>query len=300
MPPKNPKSASTGTSLNRWYLAYGSNLSYETFQKRRGIRPLSKTSVLVPSLELAFNLPGIPYFEPCFANVRQRDSSSTSASTPALIGVAYLVTPQDYAKILASEGGGASYEEVTVECYRLPENDFEDAEGEKSELGQEIVAYTLLAPARKLRSTPLQPSKRYIDIIRLGARENKLPAKYIAYLDTIKFYELKGLRKTVGAMLFIVTWVPLLLPVLLLVKIFANPKTGRVPRWLSGLLDASFSAMWRNYETVWKGLFGSGETTEKDLSVSHDPKEVKTKYLNFEGPPTIKKETPAHANFYWI
>ncbi|KAF9873834.1 putative gliotoxin biosynthesis protein GliK [Colletotrichum karsti] len=54
------------------YLAYGSNLSAETFLGARGIRPVSQTNVSAPSLTLVFDLPGLPYREPCFANTAPR------------------------------------------------------------------------------------------------------------------------------------------------------------------------------------------------------------------------------------
>lgn len=54
------------------YLAYGSNLAAETFLGVRGIRPLSATNVSVPTLRLTFDLAGIAYKEPCFANVAPR------------------------------------------------------------------------------------------------------------------------------------------------------------------------------------------------------------------------------------
>lgn len=54
------------------YLAYGSNLSAQTFLRNRGIRPLSQVNVSAPALDLVFDLPGLPYQEPCFANVAPR------------------------------------------------------------------------------------------------------------------------------------------------------------------------------------------------------------------------------------
>jgi hypothetical protein len=54
------------------YLAYGSNLCAETFQGKRGIKPLSAVNVMVPELDMVFDLPGFPYAEPCFANSRYR------------------------------------------------------------------------------------------------------------------------------------------------------------------------------------------------------------------------------------
>jgi hypothetical protein len=114
-----------GTML---YLAYGSNLSNETFRGNRGIKPLSQVNVQVPSLRLTFDLPGLPYAEPCFANTARRDPKNDPAQDgrnveenekcgssevrrneekyrknrwhKGLIGVVYEVTPEDYAHII--------------------------------------------------------------------------------------------------------------------------------------------------------------------------------------------------------
>ncbi|KAL9005989.1 MAG: hypothetical protein Q9188_001279, partial [Gyalolechia gomerana] len=114
------------------YLAYGSNLASSTFRGARGIRPLAALNVVVPELVLTFDLAGIPYTEPCFANTAYRSSQPTLPNTsenekspllPAtykkdppwdkgLVGVVYEVTPKDYAHIIATEGGGASYHDV--------------------------------------------------------------------------------------------------------------------------------------------------------------------------------------------
>ena len=104
-----------------FYLAYGSNLSAETFLGMRGIRPLSQQNVHCPTLTLTFDLPGVPYVEPCFANTRfsnPKDAPSRLAalrSTPqsagttdyhktrwtkGLVGVVYEVTIEDFAKSL--------------------------------------------------------------------------------------------------------------------------------------------------------------------------------------------------------
>lgn len=148
---------STSTVL---YLAYGSNLSAETFLGRRGIRPISSINVSAPSLQLTFDLPGFAYQEPCFANTAPRKlpkppklppgfpdplpdpppgfsfppnaSTSIQDGSPrqnahgdptwdkGLIGVVYEVTPEDYATIVKTEGGGASYQDILVPCIELP------------------------------------------------------------------------------------------------------------------------------------------------------------------------------------
>ncbi|KAJ4417678.1 hypothetical protein N0V82_006039 [Gnomoniopsis sp. IMI 355080] len=143
------------------YLAYGSNLSAQTFLGQRGIRPISAVNVSVPTLRLTFDLPGIAYKEPCFANVAPRKIPEPPKLPPGLpdppeipyppppgytfppraaqkdettgrfahgdpewsnglIGVVYEVTPEDYATIVRTEGGGASYKDILVPCIAIP------------------------------------------------------------------------------------------------------------------------------------------------------------------------------------
>lgn len=169
------------------YLAYGSNLSHKTFQKKRGIRPLAQVNVVVPELKLTFDLPGIPYSEPCFANTARRDPSSSSSSLQdhmsnapngkisapsetdsllrsptgstkqeyhkdrwhkGLVGVVYEVTPMDYAHIIATEGGGSSYTDILVTSYVLPDND-ETVPSHPT--GRSFRAHTLFSPASNSR-----------------------------------------------------------------------------------------------------------------------------------------------------
>ncbi|KND90030.1 hypothetical protein TOPH_05372 [Tolypocladium ophioglossoides CBS 100239] len=123
------------------YLAYGSNLSAETFLGVRGIRPLSQVNVSVPTLRLTFDLPGVPYREPCFANVsfmklpevpKLPDPTKPPKLPPQLppldpsqpgyewdgrlMGVVYEVTLKDWRTIMRTEGAGSSYKEIVVPC----------------------------------------------------------------------------------------------------------------------------------------------------------------------------------------
>jgi hypothetical protein len=59
--------AAAATDQTVLYLAYGSNLSTAKFRGDRGIKPLSQMNVCVPELRLTFDIPGLPYLEPCFA-----------------------------------------------------------------------------------------------------------------------------------------------------------------------------------------------------------------------------------------
>lgn len=176
-----------------WYLAYGSNLCSSVFKGRRGIIPLDAKNVYVKGVELTLDLSGLPYLEPRFANCRlveeathvqvgqapsdaKRKEMDESTLTPSgatnpwaggMLGVAYLVTPQDFAKILKTEGGGSSYEVITVDAQVLEAC---EEKGRMNFTGQVLEAFTLCAPPGKIRLKDGTPSLRYLNLIRNGAR----------------------------------------------------------------------------------------------------------------------------------
>lgn len=166
------------------YLAYGSNLSAETFLGVRGIRPLSKVNVSAPAFDLTFDLPGIPYREPCFANVAPRkhlpdppkppqrppqfpppppsrndddndiEKAGLFPSLPpraptwskGLIGVVYEVTSEDYATIIRTEGGGAGYLDVQTPVVALPAPIAVPEKPSIPEVPRPFLAHTLYQP----------------------------------------------------------------------------------------------------------------------------------------------------------
>lgn len=176
------------------YLAYGSNLCAQTFLGQRGIRPVSAINVSAPSLRLTFDLPGIPYREPCFANTAVRkipkhppipdppgkvpdlphpppytfppksevegassvptrgdkDVSRNAYGDPewdkGLIGVVYEVTPEDYATIIKTEGGGSAYQDILVPCIAIPNKVGIPEDPPIPELPKPFFAHTLFAP----------------------------------------------------------------------------------------------------------------------------------------------------------
>ncbi|KAM5347873.1 hypothetical protein ACJ41O_007697 [Fusarium nematophilum] len=165
------------------YLAYGSNLAAETFLGVRGIRPLSQVNVSVPTLELKFNLPGVPYREPCFANVDFRklpDKPKLPPKIPpikpppfdppqpphaaatwneGLVGVVYEVTEEDYRTIIRTEGGGIGYKEIVVPCLPIPPR-ISIPEKPFPELPKPFLARTLFAPQIPEPDLPDDPRKK--------------------------------------------------------------------------------------------------------------------------------------------
>ncbi|KAI5358597.1 Putative gamma-glutamylcyclotransferase [Septoria linicola] len=287
------------------YLAYGSNLAYEKFQdpkKGRGIRPLAQINVQVPTLRMTFDLPGIPYTEPCFANSAIRDPendpprddhaseekpllSADSRRTAdyrknrwhkGLIGVVYEVTAEDYAHIIATEGGGASYKDVLVDCYPFASDDPRTAVPNYPTTAS-FKAHTLFAPAVPDGEQPLkdgarfqrpdqsyaQASARYLKLITDGAEECALPVEYREYLESLHSFTITTVKQRMGQAVLVTTWVPLVMLLFGLGKVFAD-KDGLLPGWLKSLFAAVFKAVWTTYDLVYKPLFGEGERTIGD------------------------------------
>ncbi|KAK4615855.1 Gamma-glutamyl cyclotransferase aclK [Fulvia fulva] len=278
------------------YLAYGSNLSSEKFRKDRGIKPLSQINVLVPSLRMTFDLPGIPYAEPCFANSARRDphddishSNSDDEKTSllpskdgnggyldgwhkGLIGVVYEVTPEDYAHIIATEGGGSGYQDILVECHPFANADPREAVPKHPTLPP-FKAHTLFAPAvpdgeppkkgghlQRPRADYAQASARYLKLITDGAEECKLPYEYQEYLLSLQPYTITTTKQRLGQFVILATWLPIVLSMFALGKLVAG-KNGRAPKWMRELTNAVFKAVWKSYDGFFQPLFGDGERT---------------------------------------
>ncbi|KAJ4370505.1 hypothetical protein N0V83_005026 [Neocucurbitaria cava] len=268
------------------YLAYGSNLCNETFRGVRGIRPLSQVNVLVPSLRLTFDLPGIPYSEPCFANTALRVPAALDQHQEqlrrqdyhkdrwhkGLVGVVYEVTLSDYAHIIATEGGGSAYHDILVDCYVLPKADVVPSVPDS----MPFKAHTLFAPVqndegdsqqtdRATRPDPsyAQPSARYLKLITDGATECDLPAEYQDYLHDIRTYTITSRKQAAGKALFLSIWMPFVLMVFTLSRKLQDKK-GRAPGWLGQLSAMLFVGMWLSYDHLFKKTFGDGERTVGD------------------------------------
>lgn len=271
------------------YLAYGSNLCAQTFQGNRGIRPLSQINVVVPELVMTFDLAGLPYVEPCFANTKYRNiSPPTSTSekshliskkTPryhknrwkkGLVGVVYEVTKEDYAHIIATEGGGASYQDVLVDCYELPHNEDIVPEFPASRAFKAHTLYSPILPpgeppekgGRFSRPDPdyAQASVRYLKLITDGADEHALPGEYKDYLHQLRPYRMTTQKQMLGGWIFSMIWLPLIKAVFGLNSTFSD-ENGKAPAWLVAVTGAIFQGMWTSYDGVFFKLFGDGERT---------------------------------------
>ncbi|PGH05314.1 hypothetical protein GX51_03035 [Blastomyces parvus] len=290
------------------YLAYGSNMSAQSFRKSRGILPLSQLNVYVPGLSLTFDLPGFPYLEPCMAGTKYRDPKKTSSSRSEkkapvptsdqtwdkpLVGVVYEVTLSDYARIIATEGGGASYIDIVTDCYPFPKS-FDPADpvpDHPPKDAKSFKAHTLLSPSCKRDQNnpneitkndkanatatvpqkepytrpnadrlPAQPSPRYKNLLVTGAREHDLPAEYRAYLSSVTAYRITSTRQKLGRYVTVVCWAPLVVMIFTFSSLFSD-KNGRAPAWIAAGQRGLIVGLWWWYDYFAKWVFGDGERT---------------------------------------
>lgn len=288
------------------YLAYGSNLSVETFRGKRGIKPLSQINVIVPQLVATFDLAGVPYAEPCFANTRYRQPDTNTGKGcsekdqlllhsqdhhkdrwhKGLVGVVYEVTKEDYAHIIATEGGGAGYQDVVVDCYVLSGEPTDEVPLVPK--GETFKSHTLFSPPMIIRPDPsyAQPSARYLKLITDGAEECSLPFEYQTYLKSIRTYEPRSTKQKLGQFIFLATWMPTFAVIFGGGTIFLDKK-GRYPAWYIAFTKAIFVVVWASYDNFFKAIFGDGERStsksddatadEEALLESDGKKEYRTK-----------------------
>lgn len=160
------------------YFAYGSNMDSKVLTGRRRIKPLTRTPAFCRGNRLAFTALGIPPFEPCFASL---DPGSIDDECH---GVLYEIASSDWNRLCASEGVPFAYQvrEVKVQPYRNgPEGRKETA----TTIALTLQAVQLQVSFGLPRIDFMRPSRRYLDIIRNGARENGLDETWIAKLDAL-------------------------------------------------------------------------------------------------------------------
>ena len=146
------------------YFAYGSNLATSVREGRRGLRPLSTAPGFVRDHRLAFDLPGMGPAEPAFASIRP-------AAGEECHGGLFELSLMDWSRLCASEGVPFAYRVAEVDVQRYD--------------GASAPAFTLIGNVR----TPfgdLQPSSRYLELIRDGARELGLTDAWQDHLASLQ------------------------------------------------------------------------------------------------------------------
>lgn len=151
-----------------WYFAYGSNLHPRRRQSRAGLEALEMEPGLLRGWRLAFDMPGVPPAEPAMASIRPDEDAEVH-------GLLIRLGRRDFEALVRSEGGDRFYarEMVEVVGYR----------------GRAVMAETFVASPRRRLSRERVPSRRYLDLLREGARLSELHPEYCARLDALPHAE---------------------------------------------------------------------------------------------------------------
>jgi hypothetical protein len=188
-----------------YYFAFGSNLEPGVFITRRMMNPVEVIRGVLPKWQLIFDYAGLPGIEPCFGNIKANELAEVH-------GIIYKITMTEFDYLLSTEGSSYNTVAVDIETYD----------------GRVITAYSLVVPQSSnfILKTLDVPSKRYINLIRSGAKHHQLHPKYIEYLQTlpsIKPSKLKIAFVCIEAVLICVLGSPIWLSSILY-QLFVLPK----------------------------------------------------------------------------
>jgi len=211
-----------------WYFSYGSNMNPEVFETKRKIKCLDHKVCKVPGYVLTYADGPLPYIEPAFCTSVKRTDLPFDDGRPDIHGVAFLITKLQYEHMLLTEGGWGwqeyrsdpiwtigHYGEEEVECIEIqPEGAAttnstntnattnEESRNTDTEMDAATMTTTTTTTPKAFKALTLvgllsnrgkydcNASKRYCDLVSIGAESSGLPASYREYLrDTHPAYE---------------------------------------------------------------------------------------------------------------
>ncbi len=147
-----------------WYFAFGANMHPEVFCGRRGMSAQESRVGCLRDYRLRFNVPGLPRGRAAPANIEARTGDE-------VWGVLYKITQRELVWLDHTEA-------VPVWRYTHLWTCAEDADGRAV---TPVVAYIARGG-----ETDGRPSRRYITLLREGARRHGLPAHWIHFLDDVR------------------------------------------------------------------------------------------------------------------
>jgi hypothetical protein len=200
-----------------WYFSYGSNMNPEIFEKKRGIKCRDHRVCKVPGYVLTYAEAILPYIEPAFCTCIKRSAlpNSDNDTRPDIHGVAFLITKQQYEHMLLTEGGWGyqeyrtdpfwnigHYGEEEIECVPIQQEGSKSSSGTTCEESENTTTITTSQETESPNNTnttsfkaltlvglfgvrqryDCNASKRYCDLVNIGAESSGLPTAYREYL----------------------------------------------------------------------------------------------------------------------
>lgn len=149
-----------------WYFAYGANMHDSAFRERREMRPREWRAGRIKGYRLRFNLEGRPKGKAAPANISPDPGVE-------VWGVLYRISRKDLVWLDYTEGlPGRRYRQLWL--------DAEDAEE------RPLAAVTYIAEGNAADGNP---SLRYLNLLRQGARAKGLPEHYLEFLESVRHAE---------------------------------------------------------------------------------------------------------------
>ena len=161
-----------------FYFAFGANLDRGILSRRvLATTELSSFPVTLDNYRLSFDVgSGFLNESPSYASVVPLKDTNSHGSVPnsTVHGAVYELTLPQWSLLCASEGVPVVYKPKVVQV-----NAYCSKRGK-------VNAYTLLSSRQGKADQDGRPSRRYIKIIREGARNQGLNEHYIQYLESIE------------------------------------------------------------------------------------------------------------------
>ena len=146
-----------------WYFAFGSNMHDDVFRKRRRMRPLEWRVGRIKDYRLRFNLEGRPRGKGAPANIEPCPGEE-------VWGVMYRITWRDLVRLDSTEGvPGGAYRRLWLAAEDVGKRHIE------------VAAYSAQG-----KETDGNPSLRYINLMREGARAHGLPRHWATRLEQVQ------------------------------------------------------------------------------------------------------------------
>jgi len=162
-----------------WYFAYGSNLHPEKLRSRADLKVRDEACAFVDGWGLRFDMPGIPPAEPSMANLVEETGNTVHGAVISLSG-------EDCEALARSEGGSIFYRRVELEATTYDQ--------------RRVRAFAFVgAPEVQLQESR-PPSRRYLDLIRAGARARGLDPAYCDRLDRLPAVSSSALARRASAL----------------------------------------------------------------------------------------------------
>jgi cation transport regulator ChaC len=161
----------------QYYFAYGANMSAKYLANIRKVRALESKPAKLDGYALTFNLAGVNFIEPGFANIRASDIDHVE-------GVVHRVTEADINKILRSEPDKYQIVDVHVQV-----------------AGELVVAKSLIFVSDSPET--YKPSKRYVNMLAKAAREHGLSKEYVEKIESTEYVYYPGLSEAFGTVIFL-------------------------------------------------------------------------------------------------